>query len=161
MFRSVGVSAEGAAEMADVLIASDLRGNDSHGVSNALRHYIQGYLDGGPPTAQPTFRVVRDGPATAVVDADGALGIHVGTFAMNLAIEKAKEYGVGSVAVRNAGHFGAIGFFTQLAAQAGCLGQCFVGGVPSGNAGAGMVPTFGAEGRLSTNPVAWSAPAKI
>ena len=57
-------------------------------------------------------------------------------------------------------HFSAIGYFTQLAAQAGCLGQCFVGGVPSGNAGAGMVPTFGAEGRLSTNPVAWSAPAK-
>ena len=78
----------------------------NHGVSNALRHYIQGYLDGGPPTARPTFRVVRDGPAAAVVDADGALGIHVGTFAMNLAIEKAKEYGVGSVAVRNAGHFG-------------------------------------------------------
>ena len=57
-------------------------------------------------------------------------------------------------------YFSAIGYFTQLAAQAGCLGQCFVGGVPSGNAGLGMVPTFGAEGRLSTNPVAWSAPAK-
>lgn len=56
---------------------------------------------------RPEFKTVKDGPATAVLDADGALGIHVGPHAMRLAIAKAKVVGSGTVVVRNAGHFGA------------------------------------------------------
>ena len=73
---------------------------------------------------------------------------------MRLAVEKAKSLGVGTVVVRNAGHFGAIGYFTDLAVSAGCLGQVFLGGL-----GGAMLPVHGAEKKFSTNPVAWSAPA--
>ena len=161
MFRSVGMSAEEADECTDVLVVSDLRGNDSHGVSNMLRSYMEGFVKGQNraggrgPNPRPQFEIISEQAGTAVVDADGALGIHVGTYAMKLAVEKAKTQGVGSVVVRNAGHFGAIGYFTDLAAEAGCLGQGMLGG----GSGA-MMPPFGAEKKLSTNPIAWSAPAK-
>jgi L-2-hydroxycarboxylate dehydrogenase (NAD+) len=146
----------------DVLVVSDLRGNDSHGVSNMLRMYMENFIKvkaglSAPrygSNSQPNFEVVRDSPATAVVDADGALGIHVGTFAMRMAVEKAKALGVGTVVVRNAGHFGAIGYFSDLAAREGCLGQVMLGGL-----GGAMVPVHGQEKKFSTNPVAWSAPA--
>lgn len=162
MFRSVGMSADDAAECTDVLIVSDLRGNDSHGVSNMLRMYMENFIKvkagmSAPrygSNSQPNFEVVTESPGTAVVDADGALGIHVGTFAMRMAVEKAKALGVGTVVVRNAGHFGAIGYFTDLASQEGCLGQVMLGGL-----GGAMVPVHGQEKKFSTNPVAWSAPA--
>ena len=153
MFRSVGMSAEEADECTDVLVVSDLRGNDSHGVSNMLRSYMEGFVKGQNraggrgPNPRPQFEIISEQAGTAVVDADGALGIHVGTYAMKLAVEKAKTQGVGSVVVRNAGHFGAIGYFTDLAAEAGCLGQVMLGG----GSGA-MMPPFGAEKKLSTNP---------
>lgn len=115
MFVAIGMDPDAAAECTDVLVASDLRGNDSHGVSNMLREYIggflrgrpdRGYLVGGPIydcNPRPRFRTVRERPATAVIDADGALGIHAGPHAMRLAIAKAKAVGSGSVVVRNAG----------------------------------------------------------
>ena len=165
MFLSIGMAADAAGECTDVLIKSDLRGNESHGVSNMLREYIggflrgrpdRGYLVGGPIydcNPRPAFRTVRDRPATAVLDADGALGIHAAPHAMRMAIAKAKAVGSGSVVVRNAGHFGAIGYFAKMAAEAGCVGQVML------SSGGNMPPTFGGEPRLGTNPVAWAAPA--
>ena len=165
MFVAVGMAVDDAAECADVLIASDLRGNDSHGVSNMLREYIGGFLRGRPDRGyriggpiydcnpRPRFRTVRERPGTAVIDADGALGIHVAPHAMRVAIAKAKVVGSGSVVVRNAGHFGAIGYFAKMAAEAGCVGQVML------SSGGNMPPTFGASPRLGTNPCAWAAPA--
>jgi L-2-hydroxycarboxylate dehydrogenase (NAD+) len=88
MFVSIGMPAEAASECTDVLVASDLRGNDSHGVSNMLREYIGGFLRGRPARGyriggpiydcnpRPDFKTVRERPATAVVDADGVSSIH-------------------------------------------------------------------------------------
>eukprot|EP01050_Picozoa_sp_SAG11_P012845 SAG11_NODE_1456_length_4876_cov_20.700021_1_plen_400_part_00 len=165
MFVCIGMPRPAAAECTDVLIASDLRGNESHGVSNMLREYINGFLRGRPLRGyriggpiydcnpRPVFKIIRDRPATAVVDADGALGIQVGPHAMRMAIAKAKAVGVGTVVVRNAGHFGAIGYFAKMAAEAGCIGQVQL------SSGGNMPPTFGGAPRLGTNPVAWAAPA--
>jgi hypothetical protein len=165
MFVAIGMPADAAAECTDVLVASDLRGNDSHGVSNMLREYIGGFLRGRPDRGyrvggpiydcnpRPQFRTVRERPGTAVIDADGALGIHVGPLAMRTAIAKAKAVGSGSVVVRNAGHFGAIGYFAKMAAEAGCVGQVML------SSGGNMPPTFGGAPRLGTNPFAWAAPA--
>lgn len=165
MFKSIGMPADAAAECTNVLVASDLRGNDSHGVSNMLREYLAGFLRGRPVRGyeiggpiydcnpRPIFRTIRDRPATAVVDADGALGIHVAPHAMRMAIAKAKAVGSGSVVVRNAGHFGAIGYFAKMAADVGCVGQVML------SSGGNMPPTFGGQPRLGTNPVAWAAPA--
>jgi LDH2 family malate/lactate/ureidoglycolate dehydrogenase len=89
-----------------------------------------------------------------VVDADSALGIHVGPFAMRLAVEKAKQYGVGTVTVFNHGHLGGAGYHAKLAADAGCIGHCL-----HGPGGSQVYPTFGAEPRFGTHPIAWAAPA--
>ena len=59
----------------------------------------------------------------AILDGDGGLGLHVGPMAMKLAIQKAKQFGVGCVIVKNAGHLGGAGYHTSLAAKEGCIGQ--------------------------------------
>jgi L-2-hydroxycarboxylate dehydrogenase (NAD+) len=153
IFEKLGVSPEDAAEGADVLTMTDLRGVETHGVSNMLRAYVQHYK-AGQLEPKPGYRLVRQTPGTAVIDAERRLGIMVGPKAMRLAIEKAKTVGVGVVTVYNSGHFGAIGHYAMQAAQHDMVGVCFTA------AGLAMVPTFGAKPLLGTNPIAIAAPAR-
>lgn len=153
LFRKVGLSEKDAVLGADVLVYADLRGVDTHGVSNMLRYYIKAYTDGTiNPT--PNFEIVHETPSTATIDADGALGNIVAPWAMELAIEKAQKVGSGGIAIRNSGHAGAVGYHARMAAQADMIGMAMTAG---GNA---MLPTFGAEAKLGTNPIAWAAPAR-
>ncbi len=153
IFTKLGLSDEDSAEGADVLVTADLRGVETHGVSNMLRAYVERYMAGEHnPTA--TIRIERETPGTAVVDGDNALGIVVGRQVMNIAIEKARTVGVGVVTMHNNGHLGAIGHFAMIAAQADMLGMCASAG------GAGVLPTFGAEPRFGTNPFSYAAPAR-
>ncbi len=153
IFEKVGVSHEDAAEAADVLTMTDLRGVETHGVSNMLRAYVRDYK-AGKLDPRPGWRVERESPATAVIDAERRLGIIVGPRAMRLAIEKARKTGVGVVTVHNSGHFGAIGHFAMQAAQADMVGACFTA------AGLHVVPTFASKPLLGTNPIALAAPAR-
>jgi LDH2 family malate/lactate/ureidoglycolate dehydrogenase len=153
IFEKLGVSKEDSAEAADVLTMTDLRGVETHGVSNMLRAYVRDYK-AGKLNPQPGWRLEREAPATAVVDAEKRLGIIVGPRAMRLAIEKARAVGVGVVTVHNSGHFGAIGHFAMLAAQQDMVGVCFTA------AGLHVVPTFAARPLLGTNPIALAAPAR-
>ena len=153
MFQKLGVSREYAFRGADVLVMADLRGVDSHGVSNRLRGYVREFND-GVLNPRPQWRVVRKSPATATIDADQALGIIIGHDAMRMAMDKAREVGIGIVTVRNSGHMGAIGYFAMMAAKEGMVGMC-----STATAGAGMLPTFAAEPRLGSNPLALAAPA--
>src|SRR4029450_11257359 len=107
IFEKLGLTPQDAAEGADVLTMTDLRGVETHGVSNMLRMYVQHYKS-GQLDPRPGYRLVRQTPGTAVIDAERRLGIMVGPKAMRLAIEKAKNVGVGVVTVYNSGHFGAI-----------------------------------------------------
>ena len=153
IFEKLGVSPEDSAEGADVLTMTDLRGVETHGVSNMLRAYVRDYkarkLD-----PRPGWRVVRESPATAVIDAERRLGIIVGPKAMRLAVEKARNVGVGVVTVCNSGHFGAIGHYAMQAARHDMVGVCFTG------AGLSVVPTFASKPLLGTNPIALAAPAR-
>src|SRR5229473_2800259 len=124
IFEKLGVSKEDSAEAADVLTMTDLRGVETHGVSNMLRAYVRDYK-AGKLNPSPGWRLDRQSPATAVIDAEKRLGIIVGPKAMRLAIEKARAVGVGVVTVHNSGHFGAIGHFAMLAAQQDMVGVCF------------------------------------
>jgi LDH2 family malate/lactate/ureidoglycolate dehydrogenase len=153
IFEKLGVSPEDAAIAADVLITTDLRGVETHGVSNMLRAYVRDYR-AGKLDPRPGWTLEREAPATAVVDAGKRLGIIVGPKAMQLAIDKARRVGVGIVTVRNSGHFGAIGHFAMQAAAADMVGVCFTA------AGLHVVPTFGAKPLLGTNPIAIAAPAR-
>src|SRR5262245_18172923 len=100
IFEKLGVSPDDAAEGADVLTMTDLRGVETHGVSNMLRMYVRDYK-AGKLDPRPGWRVVRESPGTAVIDAERRLGIMVGPKAMRLAIEKAKQVGIGVVTVYN------------------------------------------------------------
>src|SRR5216117_1469573 len=153
IFEKLGVSADDAADAGEVLTMTDLRGVETHGVSNMLRAYVRDYR-AGKLDPRPGWRIVRESPGTAVIDAERRLGIIVGPKAMRLAIDKARTVGVGVVTVYNSGHFGAIGHFAMQAAQQNMVGVCFTG------AGLSVVPTFAAKPMLGTNPIAIAAPAR-
>ncbi|PYO01649.1 MAG: malate dehydrogenase [Candidatus Rokuibacteriota bacterium] len=153
IFEKLGVSPEDSAEAADVLTMTDLRGVETHGVSNMLRAYVRDYK-AGKLDPKPGWHVVRQSPGTAVIDAERRLGIIVGPKAMRLAVEKAKTVGVGVVTVFNSGHFGAIGHYAMQAAEQNMVGVCFTG------AGLSVVPTFATKPLLGTNPIALAAPAR-
>ena len=153
IFEKLGLTPEDAAEGADVLTMTDLRGVETHGVSNMLRAYVRDYK-AGKLDPRPGWRIVRQSPATAVIDAEKRLGIIVAPKAMRLAIDKARAVGVGVVAVYNSGHFGAIGHYAMQAAQQGMVGVCYTG------AGLSVVPTFAAKPMIGTNPIALAAPAR-
>src|SRR6202521_4247808 len=153
IFQKLGVSPDDAAEAADVLTMTDLRGVETHGVSNMLRAYVRDYK-AGKLEPRPGWRIVRQSPGTAVIDAERRLGCIVGPKAMRLAVDKARTVGVGVVTVYNSGHFGAIGHYAMQAAQQDMVGVCFTG------AGLSVVPTFASKPLLGTNPIALAAPAR-
>jgi L-2-hydroxycarboxylate dehydrogenase (NAD+) len=153
IFEKLGVSPDEAADAADVLITADVRGVESHGVSNMLRAYVRDYK-AGKLSPKPGWRIVRQSPGTAVIDAERRLGCIMGPKAMRLAVEKARTVGVGAVTVFNSGHFGAIGHYAMQAAQQDMVGVCFTG------AGLSVVPTFASKPMLGTNPIALAAPAR-
>lgn len=152
ILRAWGMPAETAAETAVHVLYADLHGIDSHG-SAMLIHYHRRRAS-GDLRAGATVEVVRDGPATAVVDGGGGLGHVPAATAMRLAIEKARASGVAAVAVRNSGHFGAAGAYAAMAADAGLIGV-----VTSNVFEPSVVPTFGRDPKLGTNPIAVAAPA--
>lgn len=153
IFEKMNLTPEDAAIGADVLVTTDLRGIDTHGVSNMLRAYVQRYQN-GDYNPRPNWRIVRESPGTANIDGDNGLGIILGPKAMQIAIDKAKTTGVGIVTMYNSHHLGGIGYHAMLAAQNDMIGMSMTATQPS------VVPTFGAEGRFGTNPIAIAAPAK-
>ncbi len=153
IFEKMGLPPEDAAEGADVLVMTDLRGVETHGVSNMLRTYVQGYRT-GTLNPRPNWRIVRASPGTATIDGDRGLGIILGSKAMRIAIDKAKSVGVGIVTLYNNGHLGAVGHHAMLAAKEDMVGVCMSATTVS------VVPTFAAEPRFGTNPIAIAAPAK-
>jgi L-2-hydroxycarboxylate dehydrogenase (NAD+) len=153
IFESVGLSEEDAPLAADVLITNDLRGIESHGVSNMLRSYVAEYR-AGTLNPRPDFTITRETMTTAVIDGGGGLGLHVAPKAMDVAIAKAAATGMGAVCVFNVGHMGGTGYHAMRALPHDMIGVAMTSsGKPS------VLPTGGAVARLGTNPLAWAAPA--
>ena len=153
VFEKMGVEPEDAQLGADVLVLADLRGVDSHGVSNMLKSYIAGYQN-GQINPQPNWKIVRETPSTANIDSDRGLGIMVTPKAMDIAIQKAKSVGVGMVTMGNARHLGMASYHSLMAVEHDMIGVCMTSCPPL------VVPTFGAEPRLGTNPIAVAVPAR-
>ena len=154
IFEKCGQSPADAALSADVLMTSDLRGCESHGVSNQLRVYVQMYGDREiNPT--PNVRVTRETDVTANLDGDEGLGLHVLPKAMELAIEKAEKHGMGAVTVHNSRHIGMLAYHSMMALEHDMIGLTTTAGNPMS-----MVPTHAGEKMFATNPWAWAAPAR-
>ena len=153
VFRAWGMSDAHAETTAQMMVETDLRGVDSHGIS-MLPTYDQEFR-AGRLNMKPVFKTVRETVATALIDADASLGHPVSVYAMNLAVDKCLQAGVGIVTVFNSHHFGAAGCYSRIAADRGVIGM-----VTASTRGVTMVPTFAAEPVLGTNPLAFAAPAK-
>lgn len=145
-FEKVGVPKEDAVICADVLMESDRRGIESHGCNRFKPIYIDRILDG---IQQPVteLEIIRETPATAVVDGHNGMGMIVAYKSMNMAIEKAKKYGMGMVAARNSTHYGIAGYYATMASKNGMIG------ITGTNARPSIAPTFGVENMLGTNPL--------
>ncbi len=146
-----GMSGAHAAITAEHLLYADLHGIDSHGCG-MLHDYYRG-LAAKRLTVTPTVSIVQEGPTTALVDGGGGLGHVPADFAMKLAIAKCRETGVGAVAVRNSGHYGAAGAYAAMASRAGLLGIA-----TTNTRTPAVVATRGVEAVLGTNPIAFAAP---
>ncbi len=149
--RALGISEGDARITADVLVSADLRGISSHGVAR-LRRYVNGLRD-GTMIAQPKTEVVSESETTVLIDAGGGLGQPVSHRAMEKAIEKAEVYGSGFATVRNSNHFGIAGYYAMMALEHDCVG------ISMTNAAVLVVPTFGRDAMLGTNPISVAAPA--
>ena len=153
VFRKMGVPPDDCELAADVLVTADLRGVDTHGVSENLAGYVKSY-GSGALNATPDWRIVRESPATASIDCDRGLGLVVAPKGMQIAIEKARNVGVGVVTMRNGRHLGMASYHAMLALAHDMIGMCMTSGPP------GVLPTFGAEPRFGTNPISIAAPAE-
>ena len=151
LFLAIGCSNEDATTVADVLIAAELRGIESHGMLRIADYY--NLWKTKRINVLPTISVVHETPSTAVVDGDSGLGMVVGKKAMQLAIEKAKVVGTGWVSVRNSNHFGIAGFYSMMALKNDMIGIAMT------NANPLVAPTFSIDRLLGTNPIAIAIPA--
>ncbi len=153
VFLKVGVPADNAAICTDVLIASDLRGIESHGISRLKMYYDR--IKAGIQFPVTKIDVIKDGPTTAVWDGNHGMGQVIGYRAMESAIKKAEKYGMGSVAVRNSTHYGIAGYYPLMAVKANMIGLSVTNTRPS------IAPTFGVQPMLGTNPIAFGAPTDM
>jgi LDH2 family malate/lactate/ureidoglycolate dehydrogenase len=153
-FEKLGVPPADAQIAADVLVMSDLRGVDTHGVIrfNPTSWYVK-WLRDGEMNPQPNLRVVSETPSSALLDGERGMGMVIGHRAMELAIRKAAETGVGMVAVCNSRHFGMSAYYAMRALPHDMIGLAMT------NASRQVVPTFGREARFGTNPLCLAAPA--
>ena len=154
MFRTlegVGVPKEDAAVITDVLIESDKRGIDSHGIGRLKPIYID-RIDLGILNPVTKITIVNDNKTAAVLDGNDGMGHVAGYRAMQMALAKAEEYGMGMVAVRNSSHYGIAGYYATMATRCGMIG------ITGTNARPSIAPTFGTENMLGTNPLTIGIP---
>ena len=152
VFKGVGVPEADAKVCADVLITSDKRGIDSHGIGRLKPIYYDRIKEGiQNPVTQ--FEIVREGLTTAVIDGHDGMGHVIAKRAMSMAIDKAQKYGMGMVAVRNSTHYGIAGYYALMATDAGMIG------ITGTNARPSIAPTFGVENMLGTNPMTFGIPS--
>ncbi len=147
-----GLKPEDARISAEVLIASDIRGIDSHGVPR-MGHYTE-RLRSGMINVDAELTVVTETPATIAFDANNGMGHPASYRAMQRCIEKAKETGLCMATVRHSNHFGIAGYYAMMALQEGLCGMAMTNATPL------VVPTFAREPILSTAPIAVAIPAR-
>jgi LDH2 family malate/lactate/ureidoglycolate dehydrogenase len=152
VFKGVGVPEEDARICAEVLINADKRGIDSHGIGRLKTIYYDRIVMGGIQNPVTEFEIVRNRKATAVVDGHDGMGMVIGRRCMEMAIEKAREHGLGMVVARNSTHYGFAAYYPLLAVDAGMIGLTGTNARPS------IAPTHGVDNMLGTNPLVFAMP---
>ena len=150
-YEKEGFEAEEARQIADVLMQADLFGIESHGAQRMM--YYHQNIKSGSVDVHARAEVLRETPVSALMDGHFAMGHLTAAKAMRMAIEKAKTAGIGMVVVRNSSHYGIAGYYPLMAEREGLAAFSMT------NTGPIMVPTFGREMMLGTNPMALCMPA--
>jgi len=153
VFMKLGVPREDAMTCSEVLIASDLRGIESHGIGRLKMYYDR--IKKGIQNPVTKINVIKDKAATAVWDGNHGMGHVIGVKAMQAAIDKAMQFGLGAVAVRNSTHYGICGYYANMALEQDMIGLTFTNARPS------VCPTFGVTPILGTNPICFGAPTNL
>ena len=150
-FTRAGLPEEGAAEVTEVQLEANLRGQPTHNMGG-----VPGYckrMRGGQINTRPRFGILRESPVSLQLDGDNGPGQWIGAVAVRHAIRKASASGVGIVVAQHSNHYGAAGHYAWMAAQEGLIGLTTTNGglvlAPWG----GITPTFG------NNPLGVGIPA--
>jgi L-2-hydroxycarboxylate dehydrogenase (NAD+) len=151
VLMKAGLPKEDAGIVTDVLMQADKLGFDSHGVNRLKPIYLDRINDGilNPITE---IEIVKESPTTAVVDGHNGMGHVISYKSMKMAIDKARQYGMGMVAVRNSTHYGFAGYYPLMAVKENMIG------ITGTNARPSIAPTFGVENMLGTNPITFGIP---
>jgi len=150
--EKVEVPTPDAETVADVLVAADLRGIESHGVARLESYYVS-RIRKGTLDPKATRTVVRETDTTVLLDAGNGLGHPAGKQAMEMVIAKARKHGSAFGAVRNSNHYGIAGYYAMMALPHDMIGISSTNSVRYG------APTFGRDIMLGTNPWAFAIPA--
>ena len=150
VYKRIGVPDDEADIVADLLARSDLRGIETHGVMR-LPIYIQ-RLQKGYVRAVCNMTLLGEKGGTAFLEAHGSMGHVVSYKAMEIAIKKAMEFGIGWVSLKDSGHFGVAGLFSMMAAEKDFIGYVITNSAPM------MAPYGGRERILGNNPLSYALP---
>lgn len=151
VFEATGLVPAHAATMAESLVMADLRGTHSHGVIRLP--FLVERLERGGAKRQPRLSVLRDAPATALLDGDAALGAITATRAMEIAVDKARTQGIGCVSACNSDFIGTCAHYAMMALPHDMIGICWTNGFP------GMAPWGGRSNTIGNNPIGFAAPS--
>ncbi|KPJ82952.1 MAG: lactate dehydrogenase [Spirochaetes bacterium DG_61] len=151
VFRECGVPDADAKVCADVLLTADKRGIHSHGINRLKTVYYDRIKIGIMHPVTP-FEIIREGPTSCVVEGHDGMGHVISKRSMDIAINKAKDYGMGMVVVKNSSHYGIAGYYVLMAVKADMIG------ISGTNARPAVAPTFGVETMLGTNPMTFGMP---
>lgn len=150
VFKVIGIKSDDAEIISETVVYAELRGISSHGIIR-LPSYVtavqKGYI-----FPDVDMKVVIEFPVGVILDAGGGFGQVAATKAVKLSMEKANEFGVGIVGIRNSNSFGMAGYFAERLALEGFVGLIF------SNAASTMAPWGGMEPVLGTNPIAAAVP---
>jgi LDH2 family malate/lactate/ureidoglycolate dehydrogenase len=150
--RTAGLTESDANDVANVLVAADLRGVESHGIARLDTFYVR-RIEAGVVNARPSYTTLCDGPTQFALDAGNGLGHPAGIFAMRKTIEKARASGLAFATVRNSNHYGIAAYYAMMALEHDLIGLSMT------NSTHLAVPTFGRQKTQGTNPIAVAIPA--
>ncbi len=152
-FVAADVPPDDAADVSQHLVEANLKGHDSHGVVR-VSWYLQSVKD-GLTTAKTEIRIEKESGTTALIDGGWGFGQVIARRTMEIAIEKAKQSGVGIALAHQSTHVGRVGAYVEQAAAEGLIGFA----TANNHGGGHLVAAFGGtERRLSTNPMAYAFP---
>ena len=151
IFIALGIPGDEARDSAEILVAADARGINSHGTAR-IKRYADG-IKSSQIKGGVTPRIIRETPVSLCLDAQGAMGLSLSKKAMGTVIRKAREQGLAVCSIRDSNHFGIAGYYSEMAAREDMIGIALT------NTAALGVPTFAREAAFGTNPIAFAAPA--